>query len=164
MFLTQAGMKHYAETDRLLSASFGVTGRRLDGDELIAVEPALRPGLAGGWLYERDAHLRPDRLMASWQRVLAARGVTVREGCAVQGILRAGGRARAVVTTQGEMAAEANGKPASIGSPTRAAPGIPRIGRMAPRFVSNTNPRAGITSEAFCAPAGITDKRPNKTE
>src|SRR5262249_31495064 len=107
VFATRAGLKHYAETDRLLSASFGVTGRRLDGDELIAVEPALKPGLAGGWLYERDAHLRPDRLMASWQRVLEARGVTVREGCPVEGIVREHGRARAVVTKLGEMAAEA---------------------------------------------------------
>jgi D-amino-acid dehydrogenase len=107
VFATQAGLKHYAETDRLLRESFGVTGRRLDGDELTAVEPALKPGLAGGWLYERDAHLRPDRLMASWQRVLEARGVTVREGCPVEGIVREHGRARAVVTKLGEMAAEA---------------------------------------------------------
>ena len=106
VFLTQAGMHHYAETDRLLSESFGVTGRRLDGDELTAVEPALKPGLAGGWLYERDAHLRPDRLMTSWQRVLAAYGVAIRENCAVQGIVREGDRARAVATSQGEIAAD----------------------------------------------------------
>src|SRR5262249_55019881 len=88
VFATRAGMNHYAETDRVLRTSFGVTGRRLESDELTAVEPALKPGLAGGWLYERDAHLRPDRLMSSWQRLLAARGVEIREGCPVEGVVR----------------------------------------------------------------------------
>ena len=36
-------------------------------------EPALKPGLGGGWLYEGDAHLRPDRLMSSWRASLEAR-------------------------------------------------------------------------------------------
>ncbi len=106
-FLTRAGMDHCAETDRVLSESFGVSGRRLDPDELVALEPALKPGLAGGWLYERDAHLRPDRLMAGWQRVLTARGVAIQEHCTVRGIVRAGGRARAVATAQGELDADA---------------------------------------------------------
>jgi D-amino-acid dehydrogenase len=107
VFLTRAGLEHYAETDRLLRDHFGVAGRRLNGDDLTALEPALKPGLAGGWHYERDAHLRPDRLMTSWKNVLEAHGVTVREGCAVDGIRRAGGRATAVVTRQGEMTADA---------------------------------------------------------
>ncbi len=29
----------------------------------VELEPALRPGLAGGWYYHDDAHLRPDKLM-----------------------------------------------------------------------------------------------------
>jgi D-amino-acid dehydrogenase len=107
VFQTRAGLEHYAGTDRLLREHFGVAGRRLDGDELTALEPALKPGLAGGWHYERDAHLRPDRLMASWKNMLEAHGVAVREGCAVEGIRRAGARAAAVVTAQGEMAADA---------------------------------------------------------
>ncbi len=107
VFLTRAGMEHYAETDRLLRDSFGVSGKHLDGDELTALEPALKPGLAGGWHYERDAHLRPDRLMAAWQRVLEGRGVTVRERCEVRSIIREHGRARALVTSQGELTADA---------------------------------------------------------
>jgi D-amino-acid dehydrogenase len=107
VFQTQAGMHHYAQTDQLLRDSFGVAARRLDGDELTAVEPALKPGLAGGWLYTRDAHLRPDRLMDSWRQSLQRRGVTVREGCAVRTLVRERGQARAVVTTQGELSADA---------------------------------------------------------
>ena len=54
---------------------------RYDGDDADGLEPALKPGLAGGWHYEGDAHLRPDRLMASWRRVLERRGVEIREDC-----------------------------------------------------------------------------------
>src|SRR5205085_3767579 len=70
-------------------------------------EPALKPGHAGGSLYERDAHLRPDRLLTSWRQALAARDVVVRENCKVLGLVKERGRARAVVTTQGELSADA---------------------------------------------------------
>jgi D-amino-acid dehydrogenase len=103
---SRGGMEHYAETDRLLAGEFNMPARRLDGDELTALEPALKPGLAGGWLYERDAHLRPDRLMTELQRVLQRRGVTVVENCRVSGLERDGGRARAVLTPQGDFAAD----------------------------------------------------------
>jgi len=104
---TRQGMAHYAETDRLMSDEFGVSAKRLDGDAVAALEPALKPGLAGGFLYERDGHLRPDRLLSSWRSALVSRGVTVREGCKVRGIVKERGRGRAVVTEQGELSADA---------------------------------------------------------
>jgi D-amino-acid dehydrogenase len=107
VFLSRSGMEHYAATDKLLSEAFHLPARRLEGDALITLEPALKPGLAGGWLYDTDAHLRPDKLLDSWRRVLAARGVVIREGCSVQSIIREGGRARAVQTAQGDMPADA---------------------------------------------------------
>jgi D-amino-acid dehydrogenase len=107
VFRSPAAMGHYAETDRLQREEFGVAANRYDGDAVLALEPALRPGLAGGWHHPGDAHLRPDKLMASWRRLLEARGVTVREGCALQGFDRQGRLARAVVTAQGPLSAEA---------------------------------------------------------
>jgi D-amino-acid dehydrogenase len=99
---TSAGMEHFSETNKLLSDSFNLPARRFDGDALIALEPALKPGLAGGWLYEGDAHLRPDRLLSEWRRVLESRGVEFRENCEVVGF--AGEKtARAVATSQGEL-------------------------------------------------------------
>ncbi len=106
-FLTQAAMEHYAQTDRLMRDEFGVAARRLDGEAVTALEPALKPGLAGGWLYERDAHLRPDKLMAAWGQVLRQQGVTIHENCGVQRIVRHRGRAKSVITPQGEMPADA---------------------------------------------------------
>jgi D-amino-acid dehydrogenase len=107
LFASRPAMDHYAETDRLLRESFAMPARRFDGDAVVSLEPALKPGLAGGWLYEGDAHLRPDRLMAEWRRVLEGRGVTVRENCHVKGFVRARGWARAVATEQGDLGADA---------------------------------------------------------
>jgi D-amino-acid dehydrogenase len=62
--------------------------------------------LAGGWHYAGDAHLRPDRLMASWRALLADRGVEFREGCEFLGFV--GDRPlRAVATSTGEIPANA---------------------------------------------------------
>src|SRR5436305_15309940 len=81
--------------------------KRFDGDEVSALESALKPGLAGGWLYEADAHLRRGKLMSGWKTALLARGVTIRENCVVESVTREAGRAKAVVGSQGEVEAEA---------------------------------------------------------
>ena len=96
VFQTAAAMEHYAETDQLLRDSFGVPAKRYDGAALEALEPAFKPGLAGGWHYAGDAHLRPDKLMSSWRRVLETRGVALLENCEVRSFVREGGQARAV--------------------------------------------------------------------
>ena len=46
---------------------FGLRPVRLRRRRVGELEPALKPGLAGGWHYEGDAHLRPDKLMSSWR-------------------------------------------------------------------------------------------------
>lgn len=97
----------YAATDRLLRESYHRPAHRLDGAELVALEPALKADLAGGWYYDDDAHVRPDKLLKSWRRVLEAGGVEVREGCALRGFLGPAGRASAAVTDRGELPAEA---------------------------------------------------------
>lgn len=105
-FRTQAAFDHYADADRLLRERFNAPACRLDADALAMLEPALRPGLAGGYLYESDAHLRPDRLMRELHRVLIALGVDVRENCDASGFTRTDGRATSVQTSQGDIAAD----------------------------------------------------------
>jgi D-amino-acid dehydrogenase len=107
VFRSALAMQHYAQTDRLLGESFGLAAKPYEGDELLLLEPALKRGLAGGWYYGGEAHLRPDRLMSSWRRLLEARQVTVREQCEFQGFDRQGRLARAVLTSQGTLHAEA---------------------------------------------------------
>jgi D-amino-acid dehydrogenase len=107
LFHTAEGMAGYAKVDKLLDEQFGLPATRYDGDAVADLEPALLPGLGGGWLYEMDAHLRPDRLMSEWRRVLDAQGVDIREACDVAQIRSEAGRALALETSAGEVAADA---------------------------------------------------------
>ena len=100
-------MQGYAETAALLQEHFHLNVERYDGARVCQIEPALRPGLAGGWHFRSDAHLRPDKLMSEWRRTLVARGVQIREHCEIVDFARDAGQARAVLTTQGEFKAAA---------------------------------------------------------
>jgi D-amino-acid dehydrogenase len=100
-------MDAYAATDRLLTEEFHCPARRLDGAAVNELEPALKPGLAGGWYYRDDAHLRPDRLLRSWRRVLENAGVSFRENCRFLGFRRQEGKAVVADTEQQGLTADA---------------------------------------------------------
>jgi D-amino-acid dehydrogenase len=99
-------MAAYATTDRLMSEAFGCPAREYKGDDLLELEPALQSGLAGGYFYHDDAHLRPDKLMIAWRRVLEAGGATIRENCAFEGFRCRDGKALVANTPVGELAAD----------------------------------------------------------
>jgi D-amino-acid dehydrogenase len=105
-YRSRHAMEAYAATDHLLSESFGCPARRYDGDAVSQVEPALCAGLAGGWYYHEDSHLRPDKLMKAWRRVLEVGGVAIRENCPFRGFRSQNGRALAADTAAGEFPAE----------------------------------------------------------
>ncbi len=106
-YRSKEALDAYDATDRLLAESFHCPAHKLDEAALLGLEPALKPGLAGGWYYDDDAHLRPDKLIGSWRKSLESAGVTIREGCAFASFRPEGGRAGAVVTDSGEIPAEA---------------------------------------------------------
>ncbi len=97
----------YSQTEALIRKRFGVAATRIDGRDLAGFEPALKDGLAGAWHYSGDAHLRPDKLMASWRRLLTDRGVEIVEGVAVKSIDVDRGAVRSLTTTRGRMKADA---------------------------------------------------------
>lgn len=105
-FRTPAALEHYAATDRLLREEFNVSATRYDAAGLADLEPALKPGCAGGFHYEADGHLRPDKLMSAWRRVLEANGVEIRERCELRDIVYEQRLVRKVVTSQGELAVD----------------------------------------------------------
>jgi D-amino-acid dehydrogenase len=108
VFRTQAGMAHYASIDELLRSVFQRSAIRLDRDELVTLEPALNPeSTAGGWLYDCDAHLRPDRLMAELRRVLTDRGVKILENIECRQFIGDSHQARAIQTDRGLFDADA---------------------------------------------------------
>lgn len=69
----------YAQTDQKIRREFGIEAQRYNADELADFEPSLRGDLAGGWHYDMDSHLRPDRLTSQWRDVCEKRGVEFRE-------------------------------------------------------------------------------------
>ncbi len=71
----------FGETAAMLHERYGLVARRIGRDELIDSERALRPeAVAGAWVFPRDAHLRPDLLMAGLRRELERLGVAIIEG------------------------------------------------------------------------------------
>jgi D-amino-acid dehydrogenase len=105
-YRSQDEMEAFAATNKLMTETFHCPAERLDREAIVEREPALRPGLAGGWWYADDAHLRPDRLMRAWRSHLETRGVTIRENAGLQRFRAADGRAVAAVTAEGDLAAD----------------------------------------------------------
>jgi D-amino-acid dehydrogenase len=106
VFLTSSAMEHYAQTDRLLQNEFGLGAARLEGDALEALEPALKPTVAGAWRYATDGQLRPDKLMSAWRRVLESLGVEIRENCGLRDLVVDRRLVRRLVTDRGEITAD----------------------------------------------------------
>jgi len=107
VFLSPSEMSHYAEVDSLLKNEYGLTARRIESAELLHREPALKPGIAGAWHYECDAHLRPDLLLKSWNALLQTKNVDIRERCVLHGFERDGRRVTKVQTSTGTIEADA---------------------------------------------------------
>ncbi len=82
--------------------SLGVPSRELSVAEALAIVPQLEPeGLVAATFCELDGYATPEAVV-HWY----ARGVAVRQGCAVTGIDLARGRVAAVETTKGRIATE----------------------------------------------------------
>ena len=135
-------MDAYAATDRLMTQTFACPARRCDGAELVALEPALRPGLAGGWYYHEDAHLRPDKLMKAWRQVVADRGAVIHENCGFERFQSRNARATAAITPRGELAADLFVVAAGAWTPAfEAGPRLSRSDSAGQRLYSLTMPR-----------------------
>jgi len=107
VYREKAAFEAYAATDRLMAEQFHLPAKRYEGNAVRELEPALKPGLAGGWYFEHDAQLRPDKLMSSWRTRLESRGVTFIENCEFRDFQRSNGTTTGVRTQQGEFPADA---------------------------------------------------------
>lgn len=96
----------YEQADAWLRKHFDVPAEPFAGTALTELEPALRPGLAGAWLYRCDGHLRPDRLMSELRRILEAADVRILEQTSLQSFTASADRATAVVTSGETIAAD----------------------------------------------------------
>ncbi|MFN7583449.1 MAG: NAD(P)/FAD-dependent oxidoreductase, partial [Planctomyces sp.] len=106
VFRDQHEFDAYAESDAWLRKHFDMPAEPFAGSALTQLEPALKPGLAGAWLYRCDAHLRPGKLMSELKRILTAAGVRVLEQTAMKSFAGGNGRAVAVETTGETLTAD----------------------------------------------------------
>jgi D-amino-acid dehydrogenase len=95
--LREADERHHAAVlDRL-----GIEVQRLRGDEVEAMEPALKPGVAGGLFHPGDARLRPDRYVAELARRVRERGGAIVAGAKIDRLDTDGRSLTHVRTTRG---------------------------------------------------------------
>ena len=69
-----------------LLRELGVDVELMDGKAYEAIEPALKPGVAGAIRFRGDARLRPDKYVAELARVVRGKGGIIHEHCALQGL------------------------------------------------------------------------------
>ena len=105
IYQTPEGMESYVKTDKWLQ-QFGLGAERLNAEQLVEKEPALKPGVAAGaWFYKVDAHLRPDKLISGLRTVLERMGVNIKENTSFNGFATEGNGATAANTTAGNIPA-----------------------------------------------------------
>ena len=92
---------HASLLDRL-----GIPVQRLRGDEVEAMEPALKSGVLGGLFHPEDARLRPDRYVAELARLVRERGGVIETGAKIERFETDGRRIVRVVTSRGDFAGE----------------------------------------------------------
>ena len=105
VFRTPQAFEHGIHEARV-AGEFGVAAKVLDGPAARAMEPALRPDVAGGVFFPEDALLVPDRFVKGLARVGTALGVQMRPGTEVLGFRTSGNRITGVETTRGPLAAD----------------------------------------------------------
>jgi len=90
----------------VLLEKLGIGVQRLTGAEVEAMEPALKPGVAGGLLHPQDASLRPDRYAAELARRVVERGGVIECGARIEGFATDGARITGVRTCRGSFRGE----------------------------------------------------------
>ena len=96
----------YAATAELLQREFSIQATAYAGEAVRELEPTLRAGMAGGWHFPGDAHVRPDRLMNGLKTAIERHGGIIREQVEVTSLRIESQRATAVETSVGSMTAE----------------------------------------------------------
>ena len=92
-----------AQTELPLQHLHGYETQALPGPALEELEPALRPGTAGGLFFPEAATLDPGRFLEEIARAGKARGMEVRTGTEVAEVVSGKGRVRGVRLEDGEV-------------------------------------------------------------
>ncbi|MBA4137571.1 MAG: hypothetical protein C0518_09670 [Opitutus sp.] len=104
---TQETLDKYSHGLAALANSVGVEARTLSAQETAALEPGVRMDIAGAIYFPIDAHLSPRKFMPALIALLKQQGVTFHWSTSVTGWKTSGGRITGVVTSAGELTADA---------------------------------------------------------
>lgn len=101
----------YDEVERLrfryeLQRRSGLNASWLSGAQVRALEPGLRPSLAGGILCSDDHQVDPRRLIRALVRAFCSRGGQLLQNCPVMSLETSGGEVSHVVTSAGRCQAQ----------------------------------------------------------
>lgn len=97
LFNTEKGFEAHAKLDRFLT-EHGIPATRIEGSDLAIFDPSIRDDLAGGFHYDMDVRLRPDRYVAEMLRICRSAGVEILEHQAVAGFDLSAGEIESVHT------------------------------------------------------------------
>lgn len=84
----------------------GIEVQRLRGEQVESMEPALKPGVAGGLYHPGDARLRPDRYAAELARRVVELGGVIESGARVERFDAGHGRIDTVHSSRGAFQGE----------------------------------------------------------
>jgi D-amino-acid dehydrogenase len=104
-FAEQEALDHHI-TDLDIPAEHGLEPEVLTGSALAALEPSLRPQLAGGIHFPHERHLRPDALVSALAARCRELDATFRDHAPVTAVRR-DSRVHALVTPAGDVTADA---------------------------------------------------------
>ena len=107
VFQNQNALDVFARENDWIQSEYQCGAKRIAANELPVLDSTLRSDLAGGFLHEHDASLRPDLLNQSWRSKLESEGVRFLENCDLQNIVRdASGKVKYLNTSQGQQIAD----------------------------------------------------------
>ncbi|WDI30128.1 FAD-dependent oxidoreductase [Hyphococcus flavus] len=106
VYHSQKAFESFEKKNDLLTREFGVSAKKISGNDLANFEPSLKSGLAGGYFYEQDAVVHPSRLATVWARQLQNDGVEFIENCEVTSLEKQGNRIKSVITSKGVFKAD----------------------------------------------------------
>lgn len=84
----------------------GVPGKALTQDEVLSMEPALKPPLLGGVYFSREAMAEPYLVVKALAKDIQTRGGTVLESCEMLDLKIQQGRVSKIKTSQGDIVAK----------------------------------------------------------
>ena len=106
VFKSARDFDRYEKTAELLRREFSIEATSYAGEAVQRLEPALRFGLAGGWHFPGDAHVRPDKLMRGFKSALEDGGADIQERVEVLQLRIESGNLTALGTSEGVLSAD----------------------------------------------------------